>query len=74
MIMLTKLNGDKFLLNCNQIEIIEMIPESKIIMLNKDYYIVAETTDQIIQKIIEYNAKVCNLHKKITVIDSSYDV
>ena len=40
MIVLTKRNGERFLLNHNQIQCIEMIPESKIVMMNRDYFIV----------------------------------
>lgn len=58
MIKLTKLNGAEFLLNHIQIETIEAIPESKIVLTNKDYFIVRESFDEIIDKIIEFNAKV----------------
>ena len=37
MIQLTKRNGERFLVNHTQIESIEMIPESKIVMMNRDY-------------------------------------
>lgn len=67
MIVLQKMNGERFLLNHNQIEYIEMIPESKIVMMNHDYYIVRDTVDEIIQKIAEYNAKVQDIHRDITV-------
>ena len=40
MIVLTKRNNERILLNHNQIESIEMIPESKIVMMNRDYFIV----------------------------------
>ena len=58
MILLTKRNNEKFLVNHNQIEYIEMIPESKIVMMNHDYYLVLESVDEIIDKIARYNAKV----------------
>lgn len=67
MIVLQKMNGERFLLNHNQIEYIEMIPECKIVMMNHDYYIVRDTVDEIIQKIAEYNAKVQDIHRDITV-------
>ena len=69
MIMLTKRNKERFLLNHNQIQCIEMIPESKIVMMNRDYYIVLETPEQIIQKIAEYNAKIQDIHRAITIED-----
>jgi len=69
MIVLTKRNDDKFLLNHNQIQCIEMIPESKVVMMNRDYFIVKETPEDIIRKIAEYNAKVLDVHRDIAVVD-----
>ena len=69
MIQLTKRNGERFLVNHNQIESIEMIPESKIVMMNRDYFIVKESPDQIIRRITEYSAKVQDVHRALTVVD-----
>ncbi|MCI9677372.1 MAG: flagellar FlbD family protein [Oscillospiraceae bacterium] len=69
MIVLTKRNNERFLLNHNQIESIEMIPESKIVMMNRDYFIVKEEPEIIIKKIQEYNAKVQDVHREITIRD-----
>ncbi|MBD5162055.1 MAG: flagellar FlbD family protein [Oscillibacter sp.] len=69
MIVLTKRSNERFLINHNQIESIEMIPESKIVMMNRDYFIVKETPEEIIKKIQEYNAKVQDVHRTITVSD-----
>ena len=69
MIVLTKRNGEKFLLNHNQIMTVEQIPESKIVMMNRDYFIVKETPEDIIKKIQDYNAKVQDIHRIVTVTD-----
>ena len=69
MIVLRKMNGDRFLVNHNQIECIELIPECKVVMMNHDYYLVRDTVEQIIQKIAGYNAKVQDIHREITVSD-----
>ena len=69
MIVLTKRNHEKFLVNHTQIEYIEMIPECKIVMMNHDYYLVRETTEEIIHKIADYNAKVMDIHLEISIID-----
>lgn len=69
MIILTKMNGERFLVNHLQIECIETIPESKIVMMNHDFYIVRETTVQIIDKIAQYNAKVQDIHRQLTIMD-----
>lgn len=70
MIILTKMNREKFLVNHNQIEYIECIPEAKIVMMNHDYYIVRETAEEIIQKIAEYNAKIMDIHRELTISDN----
>ena len=57
------------MINHNQIECIEMIPECKVVMMNHDYYLVRDTAEQIIQKIAEYNAKVQDIHREISVDD-----
>ena len=69
MITLRKMNNERFLLNHNQIECIELIPECKIVMMNHDYYLVRDTVEEIIDKIAEYNAKVQDVHRRITVVD-----
>ncbi len=69
MIVLTKRNGDKFLLNHLQIESIECIPESKITMMNHDYYLVKESAEQIIDKITQYTAKVQDIHRELSIVD-----
>ena len=43
MILLTKRNQEKFLLNHAQIECIESIPEVKITMMNHDFFLVRES-------------------------------
>lgn len=69
MIVLTKRNHEKFLINHLQIEYIESIPESKIVMMNHDYYLVRETAEEIINKIALYNAKVMDIQREIAVVD-----
>lgn len=69
MIVLTKRNKEKFLINHLQIECIESIPESKITMMNHDYYLVCESVEEIIDKIAQYNAKVQDVYREITVTD-----
>lgn len=69
MIILTKRNQERFLLNHLQIECIECIPETKITMMNHDYYLVCENVDEIVNKIAVYNAKVQDIHRTITVED-----
>ena len=70
MIVLTKRNHEKFLVNHLQIEYIETIPESKIVMMNHDLYLVRETVEEIIDKIAKYNAKVMDIHRQISIEDT----
>lgn len=58
MIKLTKLNGDPFVLNCDHIVTIDIIPDSKITLANKEFFIVKEDVDEIIDKIIDYNRRI----------------
>ena len=69
MIVLTKMNRERFLVNHNQIECIELIPECKVVMMNHDYYLVRESVEEIINKIAVYNAKVQDIHREISVTD-----
>ena len=69
MIRLTKLNREQFLLNHMQIETIEMIPETKIIMMNHDYYIVRESPEKVVHLIQNYTAKVRDIYREISISD-----
>ena len=54
MIMLTKLNGVTFAFNDELIETINANPDTTITMDNKNFYIVRESIDEVIEKIIEF--------------------
>lgn len=58
MIELTLLNGTSFILNCNLIETVENIPETKVSLTNGKYFLVSEGKEDIIEKVIAYNRKV----------------
>ncbi|MCL2088456.1 MAG: flagellar FlbD family protein [Oscillospiraceae bacterium] len=67
MVRLTKLNSEEIVVNTHQIQTIEIIPESKIVFTNKEFLIVMESADEIIEKIIDFNAKVYDLHSTYTI-------
>lgn len=46
--------------NCSQIDYIEQIPETKIIMMNKETHIVRESLDEVIEKTVAYYASIQN--------------
>jgi flagellar protein FlbD len=73
MIVLTKRNGERFVVNHLQIECIESIPESKVIMMNHDFYLVTESVQQISDLIEAYNAKVMDIYREITITDKRVD-
>lgn len=61
MIELTKLNklkNEKFILNCELIETIEEKPDTTIRLVNGKHFLVAETTAQVLNKVIAYKRKI----------------
>ncbi len=58
MIIVHKLNDKRIVINDAQIECIELIPESKIVMMNGRFHVVKESPEEIIQKTIEYNGAI----------------
>ncbi|MFU0831607.1 MAG: Swarming motility protein SwrD [Oscillospiraceae bacterium] len=58
MIELTQLSGEPFMLNCNLIETIENIPETKVSLTTGKYFLVQEEREEILQKIIAYKRKI----------------
>ncbi len=69
MILVTKRSGDQILLNHQQIQCIEMIPETKIVMVNHDFYLVTESAEEVVNKIADYSAKIRDIYREITVVD-----
>ena len=69
MIGLTKMSKERFLVNHNQIQHIEFIPETKVVMMNREYYLVQESGEEIIRKIADYTAKVMDIHREIALVD-----
>ena len=65
MIRLTRLNDQEIVINCAQIECIDIIPESKIIMMNGKFYIVKESVEEIIKKSLDYNEKINTISSKM---------
>ena len=51
MIRVTRLNGEVLYLNILQIESMESIPETKIKMMNGDYFLVKDSADSVIAQL-----------------------
>lgn len=58
MIMLTKRDGSQFILNCDLIEKIETIPETKITLQSERFLLVLEPLGEVLQKIIAYKKEI----------------
>lgn len=61
MIKLTGLNNREIILNAEHIEKLESVPESLITLTNGNKYIVLESTEEIINRVIEYKNKIFRL-------------
>ncbi|MCI8441169.1 MAG: flagellar FlbD family protein [Provencibacterium sp.] len=58
MIILTKLNGEIFTLNCDMIETVQENPDTTIHLNNGQFYIVRESMVDVIQKSVEYHQQI----------------
>ncbi|QXE20281.1 flagellar FlbD family protein [Clostridium sp. 001] len=58
MIKLTGLDNKEFIVNADIIEKLEAIPESLITLTNGKKYLVKESTDEIVEKVIKYKRKI----------------
>ena len=58
MITLTKLNTQTFVINSDLIETIETTPDTVIALTTGNKYVVKESTEEIIDKIITYKRKI----------------
>lgn len=58
MIKVTGLDHKEFIINAEQIEIIEAIPECVITLISGKKYIVTDTCDEIIEKVVKYKNRI----------------
>lgn len=61
MITLTKLNGEKFVLNCELIETIEQTPDTIITTIHGKKFVVKESIEHIVETVLKYKGKVAFL-------------
>ena len=62
MINLTCLNKEKFILNADHIERLEEVPDTIITLTNGKKYIVTESLDEVVKRVIAYKNKIFNLN------------
>ncbi|MCB0879539.1 MAG: flagellar FlbD family protein [Thermoleophilia bacterium] len=61
MIELHRLHGNgTFLVNPDLIEIVEARPDTTITMVNRHHYVVADSVDDVVGRIIEFRARVAS--------------
>lgn len=58
MVKLTAMNGKGFILNAEHIEKIEEVPETLITLTNSKKYIVLESTEEVIDRVIKYKNRI----------------
>jgi flagellar protein FlbD len=58
MIILTKLNGIQFAINCDMIETISENPDTTIFLTNGNIHIVKESMQEVIEKTVEYRRRI----------------
>lgn len=58
MVKLVGMNNKEFILNADHIEKIEEVPETVITLINGKKYIVLETVEDVIEKVIIYKNKI----------------
>lgn len=58
MIKLTSLGDETFVLNADYIETIESKPDTVIKLFNEKKYIVKESIDEVVRRVVEYKRKI----------------
>lgn len=58
MIDVTAMNNKEFILNADHIEKIEEVPETLITLTNGKKYIVLESVEEVIDKVLKYKNKI----------------
>ncbi len=54
MIQLTRLNGRPFVLNAEQIKLVEAVPDTMITLLNGDQLVVRESLREVVRRAVDY--------------------
>ena len=58
MILLSKIDGEQFILNCDLIETIYERPDTTIHLTNGNIYLVKESMDEVIRKAVSYHKEI----------------
>jgi flagellar protein FlbD len=68
MIRLTRINHAPLVLNADMIEHVEITPDTVIAMMNGQKFMVAESAEEVIQKVIDFRRAIANLPE---IVDTS---
>jgi flagellar protein FlbD len=63
MIELTRLRGKTFVLNCETIETVEETPDTVITTKDGKKYVVLETIDEVVQKVVQYKSRILLINR-----------
>ena len=63
MISLTKMNQHVIVINADQIEVVEETPDTVITLMSGHKYIVNDSLEEVIEKVIQYKQRIYNLSK-----------
>ncbi|SCG83445.1 flagellar protein FlbD [Proteiniborus sp. DW1] len=64
MIKVHRLNNVEFMINCELIEFVEETPDTVITLTTGKKYVVKESMDEILKRVIEYKSNINNLKIK----------
>lgn len=65
MLEVTRLNGQKIVINCELVEYIDANPDTTISLTTNNKFVVKESLEDVIEKIINYKRKVFSQNIKI---------
>ena len=71
MIRLTRINHAPLVLNADMIEHVEITPDTVIAMMNGQKFMVAESADEVIQKVIDFRRAIANLPEIVDISEGA---
>lgn len=73
MITVTRINNTNFVINAEWIETVEATPDTVITLTNGKKYVVAETVEEIVDKVIKYKQQTFILNRIINTDTENVD-
>jgi len=66
MIILTRLNGEQFALNCDLVERVDAHPDTVLTLVDATKYIVAESLTEVVERVRDFRAGVLTRSAELT--------